>query len=94
MLHRFRSIRPIPLVTLAEGRPLTAREKQLLRRMALGQSDREIAIQIGGTEAQVATQRLRLLRKLNIRSAAEIMDAAGRLAPWPRQKGLVRECPK
>ncbi|MBR0696755.1 LuxR C-terminal-related transcriptional regulator [Bradyrhizobium lablabi] len=65
-----------------EARPLTAREKKLLRRMALGRSDYEIANQIGGTEAQVATQRLRLLRKLDIHAEREITDAAERLARW------------
>jgi DNA-binding CsgD family transcriptional regulator len=62
---------------------LTPRQKKLLRRMARGQSDHEIAIQIGGTEAQVATQRLRLLAKLRIYSDAEIAEAAERMARWP-----------
>jgi DNA-binding CsgD family transcriptional regulator len=62
---------------------------KLLRRMALGRSDHDIAKQIGGTEAQVATQRLRLLRKLNISSQDEIMEAAVGLGPWP----LKMECP-
>ncbi|MBR0698238.1 LuxR C-terminal-related transcriptional regulator, partial [Bradyrhizobium lablabi] len=61
---------------LTEARPLTAREKKLLRRTALGRSDYEIAKQIGGTDAQVATQRLRLLRKLDIHAEREITDAA------------------
>ncbi|WP_165127402.1 response regulator transcription factor [Bradyrhizobium sp. 6(2017)] len=65
--------------------PLTTREKQILRRMALGRSDAEIAHQIGGSEAQVATQRLRLLRKLNIYLHAEIIEAAIDLGPWPYQ---------
>ncbi|MBR0698231.1 LuxR C-terminal-related transcriptional regulator [Bradyrhizobium lablabi] len=65
---------------LADATIITAREKKLLRRMALGRNDREIASQIGGTEAQVATQRLRLFRKLNISSKTEIAEAAERLA--------------
>lgn len=67
------------------GVPPTEREKQILRRVALGRSDADIARQIGGTEAQVATQRLRLIRKLNICSHAEIIEAAINLGPWPRQ---------
>ncbi|WP_375780876.1 hypothetical protein ACE103_20260 [Bradyrhizobium sp. ma5] len=51
--------------------------------MALGRRDREIAAQIGGTEAQVSVQRLRLLRKLKIHSQTQIADAAERLARWP-----------
>ena len=62
---------------------LSPREKKLLKRMALGRRDAEIAVQIGGTEAQVSIQRLRLLRKLNIKSQAQLMDAADRLARWP-----------
>lgn len=64
---------------------LTEREKKLLRRMALGRSDRDIADQIGGTEGQVAAQRLRLLAKLKISSHAEIVETALNLGPWPSQ---------
>jgi DNA-binding NarL/FixJ family response regulator len=73
-------------VMLTEAKTLTSREKKLLRSMALGLSDHEIAIRIGGTEAQVATQRLRLLVKLNICSECEIAEAAERLARWPSRK--------
>ncbi|WP_223976044.1 helix-turn-helix transcriptional regulator [Bradyrhizobium sp. RD5-C2] len=62
---------------------LSPREKKLLRRMALGRRDAEIAAQIGGTKAQVAVQRLRLLRKLKVQSQDQIVDAAERLARWP-----------
>ncbi|WP_141342662.1 LuxR C-terminal-related transcriptional regulator [Bradyrhizobium sp. USDA 4520] len=62
---------------------LSPREKKLLRRMALGRRDTQIATQIGGTEAQISVQRLRLLRKLHIHSQAQIVDAAERLASWP-----------
>ncbi|WP_084518761.1 MULTISPECIES: LuxR C-terminal-related transcriptional regulator [Bradyrhizobium] len=51
--------------------------------MALGRRDAQIAAQIGGTEAQVSVQRLRLLRKLKIHSLAQLVDAAERLAKWP-----------
>ncbi|WP_084518689.1 MULTISPECIES: LuxR C-terminal-related transcriptional regulator [unclassified Bradyrhizobium] len=67
----------------ASALPLSPREKKLLRRMALGRRDAEIAVQIGGTKAQVSVQRLRLLKKLNIKSQAQLMDAADRLAKWP-----------
>ncbi|WP_375788172.1 LuxR C-terminal-related transcriptional regulator [Bradyrhizobium sp. Pha-3] len=62
---------------------LSPREKKLLRRMALGRRDAQIAAQIGGTEAQISVQRVRLLRKLKIHSHIQIMDAAKRLARWP-----------
>ena len=64
---------------------LTIRKKHILRRMVLGRSDAKIARQIGGTEAQLATQHLRLLKKLTICSRAEIIEAAIKLGPWPRQ---------
>ncbi|WP_414645584.1 hypothetical protein [Bradyrhizobium sp. 6(2017)] len=51
--------------------------------MALGRRDAEIAAQIGGTEAQVSVQRLRLLRKLKIQSQAQLVDVAEKLARWP-----------
>ncbi|WP_374708075.1 hypothetical protein [Bradyrhizobium sp. RD5-C2] len=51
--------------------------------MALGRCDAQIAAQIGGTEAQISVQRVRLLRKLQIHSHVQIMDAAKRLARWP-----------
>ncbi|WP_375781222.1 hypothetical protein ACE103_31730 [Bradyrhizobium sp. ma5] len=51
--------------------------------MALGRCDAQIAAQIGGTEAQISVQRVRLLRKLQIHSHIQIMDAAKRLARWP-----------
>jgi len=63
---------------LAEAKALTSREKKLVRRIALGRSDRKIAIQIGGTEAKIATQRRRVPAKL--RSKREIAEAAERLA--------------
>ncbi|WP_456670781.1 hypothetical protein [Bradyrhizobium sp. USDA 3240] len=51
--------------------------------MALGRCDAQIAAQIGGTEAQISVQRVRLLRKLQIHSHIQIRDAAKRLARWP-----------
>ncbi|WP_223967765.1 helix-turn-helix transcriptional regulator [Bradyrhizobium sp. RD5-C2] len=65
---------------------LSPREKKLLRRMARGRSDVAIAAQIGGTEAQVSVQRLRLLRKLKIHSQTQIVDAAEKFARWPSRE--------
>jgi DNA-binding CsgD family transcriptional regulator len=63
--------------------PLSAREKQLLRRLAKGMPAAEIAQSIGGTPNQVREQRSRLLSKLRIASQAELVEVAQRLAPWP-----------
>jgi DNA-binding CsgD family transcriptional regulator len=66
---------------------LSPREKQLLRRFAAGKTDEQIAVQLGGTTAQIAAQRARLLAKLGITSEAEISEAAKRLAPWATYRG-------
>lgn len=69
------------------GWPLSPREKQLLRRLALGKSDAEIAMQIGGPAERIAAQRQRLLDKLQISTQDEIAEAARRLARWPPSEG-------
>ncbi|MGV7218855.1 LuxR C-terminal-related transcriptional regulator [Bradyrhizobium sp. UFLA05-112] len=69
--------------------PLSPREKRLLRRLAAGKSDAQIAERIRGTAKQVAQQRARLLAKLGIDSQAEIAVAAERLASWSTYKGLT-----
>lgn len=81
---------PIALTVIAfscsEDAVLTAREKQLLRRLVRGWSDLEIARQIGGTERQIAAQREALLKKLQIKSEAQLKSAAEELAPWKSKK--------
>lgn len=68
---------------------LTPREKQLLRRLAAGKTDREIAAKLGGTAKQIAEQRVRLLGKLRVTSEAEITAAAHRLAEWRTYRGIT-----
>jgi DNA-binding CsgD family transcriptional regulator len=67
---------------------LTPREKQLLRRIAAGKTDEQIASKLGGTAKQVAECRARLLAKLKITSKAEIADAAQRLAALASYRGV------
>ena len=67
--------------------PLSPREKAMLRRLAKGWSAAEIAQSIGGTLHQVQEQQSRLLRKLQINSQEELIDAATRLAPHSSEKG-------
>jgi DNA-binding CsgD family transcriptional regulator len=64
---------------------LSSREKQLLHRFAQGKTDRKIAVEIVGTERQVSAQRERLLRKLHIQTAVQLVSAATRFASWPAQ---------
>ena len=56
---------------------LSPREKQLLRRFALGKSDKVIAREIGGTQQQIGVQRKRLIEKLQIQSQAQLVTLAG-----------------
>jgi DNA-binding CsgD family transcriptional regulator len=69
---------------------LSSREKQLLRRLAKGMSDVDIAYQIGGRPDQISEQRQRLCKKLGISSQSKLVEAAARLAPWPERSWLAR----
>lgn len=69
--------------------PLSPREKQLLRRIAAGKTDAQIAERLGGGALRVAEQRARLLHKLGISTPAEIADAAERLARWSKYRGVT-----
>ena len=62
---------------------LSPREKQLLRRLARGKTDRQVAREIGGTEQQVGAQRRRLIERLRIQSEEQLVAAADQLAAWP-----------
>jgi DNA-binding CsgD family transcriptional regulator len=68
---------------------LSPREKRFLRRIAAGKTDREIARRLGGTAKQVSEQRARLLDKIRVGTAAEIADAAKRLANLETYKGVT-----
>jgi DNA-binding NarL/FixJ family response regulator len=59
---------------------LSPREKQLLRCLAKGKSDKLIEAQIGCTKQQIAAQRQRLIDRLGIHSPTELAAAAERLA--------------
>ena len=68
---------------------LSPREKRLLRRIAAGKADKQIASTLGGTANQIAEQRARLLAKLRISSEAEIVEAAKQLAAWTTYRGAT-----
>ena len=69
---------------------LSPREKQLLRRLAKGKTDEEIAVKIGGTKDQIGAQRRRLIEKLRIQSQAQLVAAADQLAAWPARSKSVK----
>ena len=65
---------------------LSPREKQLLRRFALGKPDQVIACEIGGTQQRIGVQRKRLIEKLHIQSQAQLVTLAAQLAAWPARR--------
>jgi len=65
---------------------LSPREKKLLRRFALGKSDKVIACEIGGTQQRIGMQRKRLIEKLQIQSQAQLVALAAQLAAWPARR--------
>ena len=76
----------LPAVAAVSEVLLSIRDKKLLRRLAKGLPDRTIAAQLGGRADQVRKQRARLMAKLQIRSDAELVQAAAQFAPWPVPK--------
>lgn len=73
------------LVGSARGGPyakphesLSAREFQVLRMLASGKSGKEAAAELGLSDKTISTFRMRILRKLNLRSTAELIQYAVR----------------
>jgi len=52
---------------------LTPREMQVLRHVALGQLNKQIAAKMGVTEKTVKVHRGRVMHKLHVRSVAELV---------------------
>jgi RNA polymerase sigma factor (sigma-70 family) len=61
-------------------RGLTGREREVMRLVAAGKLNKQIASEIGVTEATVKLHRGRAMRKMRVRSLAELIRAADRLA--------------
>jgi DNA-binding CsgD family transcriptional regulator len=62
----------------AEGSPLTARQLDMLRRVAAGQSWRQIGAALGITIGGVGSLNKQILLKLGAASAAQAVDVAHR----------------
>ena len=60
----------------ADGSGLTAREQEVLRLIALGYGNKEIAYRMGVSVKSVETYKLRATQKLNLRSRAQIVHFA------------------
>ena len=65
-----------------EVRPLTAREREVVRRVATGSANKAIAIDLGVTPSAVARTLKRALRKMQLRSRADL----ARLVPGSAAK--------
>ncbi|MFN2570929.1 MAG: helix-turn-helix transcriptional regulator [Gemmatimonadales bacterium] len=66
-------------------RPLTPREREVARRVAIGQSNKAIAIDLGITSSGVARLLGRALRKLGLETRLQlVMLLPGSAAPTPR----------
>jgi DNA-binding CsgD family transcriptional regulator len=63
---------------MAAARPLSARERDVLRLLAEGLRAREIAARLGIKTKTVETHRANLLRKLGLRRLAELVRYAVR----------------
>jgi DNA-binding CsgD family transcriptional regulator len=68
---------------------LSPREKRMLRRLAQGKTNKEIAQEIRGNAEQIAVQRARLIRKLEIQSDEHLISVANQLAPWTARRALA-----
>jgi DNA-binding CsgD family transcriptional regulator len=86
MLHREAKSAKWAARTARKPLILSPREKRFLRRLARGQTDKEIAVAMGGSERQIAQRRQRLLKRLSIQSREQIVNAANELASWPKRR--------
>lgn len=61
-----------PLIAPEKLKPLSAREKQVMARVILGESNKEIAKLLGTSHRTVELQRSAVLRKMGARNAVEL----------------------
>jgi two-component system, LuxR family, response regulator FixJ len=59
---------------------LTPRENEVMQRVVRGQANKVIAMDLGVSQRTVELHRARVMRKLKMRSIAELVAAVGRLA--------------
>ncbi len=71
-----RVAQPSRVGPLASGDPLSAREEEVLRRIAWGQSNKAIAAELGLSTKTVETYKSRITEKLGLRSRTEMVRFA------------------
>ncbi len=79
-LHEERAVRARTESTLAA---LTARERQVLAQIAAGRLNKQIAAQLGTGEKTIKFHRGNLMRKLGVRSVADLVRLAERAGVGP-----------
>jgi len=72
------SLRPGSTPAVGSIRSLTRRERLILNRIGAGDSNREIAVELGLSQRTVDTHRTRLMRKLGVNKAAALVRFAVR----------------
>jgi DNA-binding CsgD family transcriptional regulator len=73
-----------PDATVGDIPHVSPREKQLLRRFANGKTDKQIAVELGGTPSGIGVQRQRIAEKFRIHTDEQLRAVASQLAKWPR----------
>jgi DNA-binding CsgD family transcriptional regulator len=69
---------------------LTPRDKRLLRRLAQGKTDVEIAKEMGCKEHHISTHRQRIVENLQITSHEQLVVMTHQFAPWPARSSKDR----
>lgn len=68
---------------------LTPRETEVMWRVVRGQANKVIALDLGVSQRTVELHRARVMRKLKMRSLAELVSAVGKLAPGEPSTGAA-----
>jgi DNA-binding CsgD family transcriptional regulator len=71
---------------------VTPREKRLLRRLAAGLTDIQIATELGDKASRIAAQRQRLAEKFDIRTPEQLSAVTNELAHHPYFKPQRQRC--
>jgi FixJ family two-component response regulator len=62
---------------------LTPRERQVLGHVIAGRLNKQIAVRLGATEKTIKVHRARMMRKMSVRSVAELTRLAGSIGVQP-----------
>ncbi len=71
-LYRNKPVAPV----IMDGFELTAKEKQILKHVVMGLSNKDIADKLGKSVRTVETQRFNLMKKLGVKNVVELINFA------------------